>query len=665
MLSEKNYPDEKPIYPFVVIDIQVLFKALSKKLKNLLVITVIAMAIAALWALIRINPTWKADCYVIRAPKNMSTPADMPYLYQSFDINTILETVRTRDVLTDVIKKLELDISPESLFRNIDVQRGNRSSVLRFSARWSDPEMAANIANATAESFIYNNTKLQNSATLKIYNYYLEQQKMRLETIDDLSMKYEAHRAKYGIISIPHETQGRFELLKTIEIDMAENALMIKEMETKIDEMQGNIDEVPEEVVMNWTYNQTDETKLLELEKELETLLARYTDDNPKVIKLRAEIGELQAQIEQKEKRDIPNVVTWGPSALKEVYSIDKARFLAEKEAALKKNAEFEKQIADIRASLENLTSIQKDFFEIERQLETNKDVLKLVEGRLAEAKMAMQSNVSDVEILESARAPRNPESGRRKLIVLLTGIIVFVFGASYLIVKELLSPATKSEKDFTDAIRIPLVANLPDENSVATQVFYRNLQVMLDNIQRGTAGLPKPVITLGNDVQETGKSFIANELIQIICQKERKVLYIDTVKNLPEGNESFVINDFLYEKSDSFVIDTRHRLVHHAFFHAGDDTFTTVLDTERVQLFISKLDDYDFIFWELFEFSYNIQLFSSIALASDLLLLVARFERSNRNSMIRLVSFLQERKFHKIYGVLNYVHKDYFQDIY
>jgi hypothetical protein len=142
-------------------------------------------------------------------------------------------------------------------------------------------------------------------------------------------------------------------------------------------------------------------------------------------------------------------------------------------------------------------------------------------------------------------------------------------------------------------------------------------------------------------------------------------VLYIDTVKNLPEGNESFVINDFIYEKSDSFVIDTRNRLVHHAFFQAGDDTFTTVLDTERVQLFISKLDDYDFIFWELFEFSYNIQLFSSIALASDLLLLVARFERSNRNSLIRLVSFLQERKFHKIYGVLNYVHKDYFQDVY
>ncbi|HOA29472.1 MAG TPA: Wzz/FepE/Etk N-terminal domain-containing protein, partial [Candidatus Cloacimonadota bacterium] len=288
MLSEKNYPEEKPVYPFVVIDVQVLFKALSKKLKNLLVITVIAMAIAALWALIKITPTWKADCYVIRAPKNMSTPADMPYLYQSFDINTILETVRTRDVLTDVIEKLELNISPETLFRTIDVQRGNRSSVLRFSARWSDPEMAANIANATAESFIFNNTKLQNSATLKIYNYYLEQQKMRLDTIDELSMKFEAHRAKYGVISIPHETQSRFELLKTIEIDMAENALMIKEMETKIDEMQNNIDEVPEEVVMNWTYNLTDENKLLELEKELETMLARYTDDNPKVIKLRA-----------------------------------------------------------------------------------------------------------------------------------------------------------------------------------------------------------------------------------------------------------------------------------------------------------------------------------------------------------------------------------------
>ncbi|MCD8479060.1 MAG: Wzz/FepE/Etk N-terminal domain-containing protein, partial [Candidatus Cloacimonetes bacterium] len=238
MQSENNLPEEKHSIPFLVFDVHILAKVLIKRLKPLVVITIIAMIAAAIWATFRITPTWKANCYVIRAPKNMSTPVEMPYLYQTFDINTILETVRTRDVLLDVIEKLELNLSPESLFRNIEVQRGNRSNVLRFSASWDDADMAATIANATAESFIFNNNKLQNSATLKIYNYYLEQQRIRLIAIEDITRQYEAHRAQYGVISIPHETQTRFDQLKEVELKMIDNSLKITEMNSKIAEMQ-------------------------------------------------------------------------------------------------------------------------------------------------------------------------------------------------------------------------------------------------------------------------------------------------------------------------------------------------------------------------------------------------------------------------------------------
>ena len=146
----------------------------KKRLKYLVVFTLLGMILAGVWAKVRIVPTWKGNCFVIRAPKNMSTPSEMPYLYQSFDLNTVLETVRTRAVLDEVINKLRLKTSPEELFKAIEVQRGNRSNVLKFSVTWRDREMAAQIANASADAFIKNNTKLQNSATLKIYNYYIQ-----------------------------------------------------------------------------------------------------------------------------------------------------------------------------------------------------------------------------------------------------------------------------------------------------------------------------------------------------------------------------------------------------------------------------------------------------------------------------------------------------------
>ncbi|HRX77294.1 MAG TPA: GNVR domain-containing protein, partial [Candidatus Cloacimonadota bacterium] len=357
-------------------------------------------------------------------------------------------------------------------------------------------------------------------------------QKSRLATIDDLTLQYEAHRAQYGVISIPHETETRFDQLKEVELKMIENNLMITEMDSKIEEMQSKLEAVPEEVIMTWTYTQTDERKLLALEKDLELLLSRYTRDNPKVIKVQTEIDELRKLMQQPDKRDLPEAVTWGPSGLSDAYNIDKARFEAEREASLKKNVEFQQQVDAIKGTLENLTQLQKEFFELERQLELNKDILRLVESRLAEAKMAMQSNVSDFEILEEAKAPPYPEGGRKKLIVLLTGILVFIAGASFILGKELLSIKTKSPKDFSHGINIPMIGNLPDESKVDKQVFYRNLQVMLDDINRAIEAKVSPMIALGNDIPETGKSFIAKEMIRIISQKKRRILYIDCLKS-------------------------------------------------------------------------------------------------------------------------------------
>lgn len=664
MLSDKPIYEEPQLNPLLVIDLQILQRVLRKRFKALIAITIIAMLLALLWTSLRVNPTWKANCYVIRAPKNMSTPVEMPYLYQSFDINTILETVRTRDVLTDVIQKLQLKISTEALFKRIEVQRGNRSNVLRFSAAWSDAEMAATIANTTAESFIYNNTMLQNSATLKIYNYYLEQQKTRMDAIDDLTLQYEAHRAQYGVISIPFETQTRFDQLKEVELKMIENSLKITEMNSKIAEMQQKLDAIPSEVIMSWTYTQTDERKLLALEHDLELLLSRYTEENPKVIKVRTEIAETK-KAAQKAKRDLPEAVTWGPSGLSDAYNIDKTRFEAERQGALKKNIEFQTTVDGIKASLENLTQMEKEFFELERQLELNKDILRLVESRLAESKMAMQSNVSDFEILEAAKAPEIPEGGRRKLIVILTGILVFVAGAAFIVGKELLSAHTRSEKDFTDAIRIPVIGHLPDENTADKHVFYRNLQVMIDGIYRLTEGIATPTVTVGSDLSEAGKSFIINEIMQIITKKQRKILYIDSIKSSSADTDPYLINDFLYERSDNYSLNTSNPQIHYAYFLADDDTFTTVLETDRIHEFLALQSQYDLILWELLESPYNIQLFSSIASASTLLILIARFAKSNRNSLCRLVKFLKERKFSNIHGVLNYVHKDYFQDRY
>jgi polysaccharide biosynthesis transport protein len=660
-LTDEHLPTESPAFVF---DSGILAKVYIKKLKIIIIITLISMLVAAIWVSISVKPSWKAHCYIIRAPKNMSTPVEMPYLYQTFDINTILETVRTRDVLTDVINRLELDITTEELFRLIEVQRGNRSNILRFSVSWPDPEMAADIANTAAESFIYNNTQLLNSATMKIYNYYLDQQKIRLNKIEALERQYAQHRAEYGVISIPHESQAKFDQLKEVELKMIENRLHIKDMDSQIADMQEKIDALPDEVIQNWTYTRTDAKKLLQLQNELELLRSRYTDDNPKVQKLMNEIADLRKTMNES-KRDLPEAVTWGPSGLADTYYIDKSRYESEREGAYQKSFDYQIEIDKIKSSLENLTQLQKEFFEIERQLELNREILRLVESRLAESKMAMQSNVSDYEILEEAKAPKAREGGHRKVMVIAIGFLIFLGASIYVLVKELLDSSTKSVKDFKELIRIPLMGILPDETEVEEKVYFRNLQVLIDKMLLVTNARPNPVICFGSDIAETGKSFLIEDCIEMLNHQKKKVLYIDTIKSLTPQTECCIINSWFYEDDERIMIDKQNPFTHYAYFLCNDEIFSKVLEKQRVQEFFDQLSEYDYIFWELAEYEYNVSLFSAIASASDMLVLIARFGRSSKSSLAHLTRYLGDQDFHKCYGVLNYVHKDFFHEYY
>ncbi|MCB5262264.1 MAG: hypothetical protein LHW64_00765 [Candidatus Cloacimonetes bacterium] len=666
MLSDNLHSDEHPAaeFPAFVFDRGMLAKVYLSKLKRLLIVTFIAVVIAGILVQIRLRPSWKANCYVIRAPKNMSTPADMPYLYQTFDINTILETVRTRDVLSQVISKLDLKIKPDELYRKIDVQRGNRSNVLRFSVSWKNPELAADIANAAAESFILHNVKLLNSATLKLYNYYLEQQALRLRNIEALEQQYEQHRAQYGVISIPQETQSKFDQLKEVELKMIENALNVKDLDSKIAEMQVKIDELPDEVVRTRTFTQTDAKKMLQLENELELLRSRYTDANPKVRKVLSEIEELKTIMVETD-RDLPEATTWGPSDLTQYYNVDKSRFEAERKGALQKDIEFQLEVQKLRAALESLILVQRDFFEIERQLSLNQDILRLVESRLAESKMAMQSNISDYEILEEAKVPEHPEGARRKLILFAIGLIIFSAGSIFVLAKELLDTHTKSPKDFAEFIRIPLLGILPDETQVEENVFSRNLQVLVDKIVRLTDQSSHPVICVGSDIPETGKSFLMKDCIAMFNQQNKKVLYIETIKETRSETEDYILDPWQDDGDQSNAIDTSNALLHNAYFLADDSIFSKVLSESHIRKLLDRLPEYDYIFWELLEHEYNVSVFSSIAASSDLLILVARFKSSSRSSLKRLTDYLKQRDFTKIHGVLNYVHKDFFREYY
>jgi capsular polysaccharide biosynthesis protein len=156
------------------IDLRTLWISIQYKLLIPIIVAIVLGVGTYKLTQIFIPKTWEASCFLIRHAKNMAAQNDMPYLYLKTDINTLLETILLRENLEKVISTMQLDISPQDLRKKIEINKTNTSNVIEIKVTWSEPALAAAIADKVSETFLQNYTQIQNSATHEIYEYYVK-----------------------------------------------------------------------------------------------------------------------------------------------------------------------------------------------------------------------------------------------------------------------------------------------------------------------------------------------------------------------------------------------------------------------------------------------------------------------------------------------------------
>jgi len=646
----------------LVIDKRVLLISFRSKLKWIILITLSFMVLVSIIVSIKVKPVWRANCRVIRMQKNISTPTDMPYLYNAFDINTILETARSRPIILSIMKKLDMKgYEPEDVGRMIEVQRGNRSNVLSFSVTDSDPERAVEMANILGETFIETSTRLQNASADSVYNYYYQEREKSLTNIARLEKSILEFQKGNDVISIDSERDQLYEKLKLVEVRKIESLMKTDEMRVKISDLEKKMAELPQEVMMTWTFTNTDEKKLILLKKELELLMTRYTTINPKVQNLQAEIDTLELKIANPDRApEPPDNTSWGPNGLIQTYEVDKTRYEGELKAARANLIGYNNEIKAIKNNLIHFNTINDNHLELQRQLELSKDVLRIIEGRIAESRMALDTNTNDFQLFERAVMPKYPVNISKKIIVLGSGMFMGFVLLVFFLGKELFDFRVKSKLDYEKYIGIPLLGQIPSEEGANANKFYANLQFMLDNLFDVIKGVTKPpIITIGSVNPETGKSFLMNEFSKMLGSTS-KVLIIECVKDLSIEIEDYEINTYL-DDDKPFEVKEISANINKCYFWTGEQIFKKMYKTSDFHKLYGLFMNYDYILWELFPSNYNIQLYHAVTKSADANLLVGRFRYSPKTDLFNLVNYLHEKDVKKVYGILNNIPKEYY----
>ncbi|PYQ01115.1 MAG: hypothetical protein DMF82_20255 [Acidobacteria bacterium] len=204
--------------------------------------------------------------------------------------------------------------------------------------------------------------------------------------------------------------------------------------------------------------------RLAKLKEELADLQRRFSDRYPDVVRVKAEIAELESQ---------PAAETAVPT----VNDTASGRTAAHLKDAL---AEVERQIESFKADearlrsiiagyvqrLENAPQHQRDLQEISRDHQTTRDVYDALRKRYEQAQLEENAESGNAgprfRILDAAMVPSFPAAPNRLLLLFFTLIAALGSAVGAAMVLERLDTSFKSADDVRAFTAVPLLASIP-----------------------------------------------------------------------------------------------------------------------------------------------------------------------------------------------------------
>ncbi|MCD4652222.1 MAG: hypothetical protein K8S56_10630 [Candidatus Cloacimonetes bacterium] len=663
---KKNTAQMSEFSQYMKFDKRIFFQTLRQKIVFICVVALVATIVAGIWAKLAIGVTWRARTTIIRNIKNMAAQTDVPYLYQQIDLNTVLESVRMRRNLEEVIDSLGLKTTPEKLFGSFDVYRGGRSNILNIAAYDGNRDLAVDKANLLSEVFIRNFSEIMNSSARSMYHYYVPQREEYLRELNEVHRDIEIFQKQHGIMSVEAETEIKYSQINALELNRSESRLNIEALRTKIRDIETRLVDMPDEVQIGSLIRATDEKQLEQMERNLALYKEKYTDRNPRVIKLREDINAMKQKIEDKQDlKVIPDEISYGPSQLKQTLVASKIRFEYELKSEEELAGNYQQEIEAIKKELRSLSEMEKEYIELKRSEDLLTSLLQMIETRMVEAKIASESNIKDFEIIEYATPPKYPQGSRRKMMAIALGLFAFFGLLAYFMGKEYFDFSIKSDYDYDEFIDIPLMGEIPTQEDVPENVFYTQIQILFGKYVNLLPHTLPTFVTMGSVTRNTGKSFVIRELAEMLTSKGERVLWIDSIPSAPEEISQHVLNEALFECKKVPRPNKVSDLLYKSYFVYDEGSYRTVLDEQQLTVFFQQLQNYDVIIWELFEAQFNMQMFLTIANFSDMLTFVSRFRISHREILSNTTNFIKENSNVKINGILNHIKSPYFRTKY
>ncbi|NEO83268.1 MAG: polysaccharide biosynthesis tyrosine autokinase [Spirulina sp. SIO3F2] len=505
---------------------------------------------------------------------------------------TELLVLKSRPILRKVIEQLDLkdpltgSPMPEGMLgQDIDAEIVTQTDAIRIRYTSERPQEAADVVNLLMETYIRHNIKTNREKSEQTRKFIENQLPGVKKDLSDVELALRRFKERHKITSLERETivitNSRLEL----ERDMLAQQRELLQLDARLNFLNQELGVTPEEAIaanalaqsggIQSVYNQ-----LQNVEQELATQQARFTEQNPTVQALLDQKQRLEAllneRIERVTDQRIDDLGRLEAGAEEQNLRSNLVQVELSRLGVAKALTELEKEVAQNRRRSEELPRLEQEQRQLERQLQTAQVTYETLLAGLQEAQLKENQEVGNARIVSEAVVPTTPVNGSSlvSLELIAGGILGSCLGLSLGMLLELLDRSLRTEYEARSFFkRFPVLGTIPAwsledwelETDVERQrevnfelpllelpigpdsllypvsVAYRRLQTNLKllNVERRNR-----IIALTSSVPGEGKSATAANLALMLANLSHRVLLLEADLSAPQQHKIWKLSN-------------------------------------------------------------------------------------------------------------------------
>jgi polysaccharide biosynthesis transport protein len=350
--------------------------------------------------------------------------------------------IRAADLQRADILGIKAQIIDQYLDRlTIRPEYDTRLAEVAFSS--PDPVLAAKITNAHVQAYIqdgYERRSHSNEAAQRFLEGQLGELEKRVEKSEAALNDYRRGR---GIVTFSLDDKNqmvsdRMAAINKALVDAEETRIALQaDVETVNND---NYDAVPA-VVSNGLI-QNLKVQLSQLQGRYANMASQYTPDYPDVVRLHAQLLEVQ----RREQQEINRVI----SSIKSKY-----------QSALERETQIKNQLESEKTKVMSLNDASLHDAVLSREVDTDRTLYKSVLESIKLLGLSSGSQVTNVSVIDTASVPLKPSSPKKKLSLVLSGFLALMTGIGVAFVLERSDSGLKSADEVQQYLRLPNLATV------------------------------------------------------------------------------------------------------------------------------------------------------------------------------------------------------------